>query len=281
MRIFIYLSVLLQLSCVSATFWNGDSSSEKIPQSERKGQDNITRVSDSATSGETIAKEETCIPFGQYIDKVPFYMADKGVVVNNLLKLCKTSSGEQGYENDSDLTLMGFPCTGGRGRLEWKGSAVNPNLLIFEIDNACPMVAIDKAAIESQIREKFGLLESAKLLAYYPFSLLFWELDDGSDADTSYTVEVLTRSPEGKIKLKTFRSGEPLRVNMYGKANAFLQSRHWYKVDAEIYSDGRYGFRIIVNMVKVLSQDELLGLKQRCESLRPMRRCDQVFAGID
>lgn len=217
-----------------------------------------------------------CLAFSALVEGVPHFFADVGVVVTDVQKPCETLDGRAGYMPGSGWVAMGFPCSGGGGRIDWRGSVHRPNLVIFQAPNSCPMSPDDMNMAASLVKPRLGMGEGSNLLAYYPFAIAFWELADGSDADTGSRIEVVTTGPRQR-KWTSFQAGQPIEVRLYGRPNSLVPSRDWYEVKAHLLRDGDHIFKIEVKDVKVLNDQELEQVKQRCFALTPARNCRQAF----
>ena len=77
--------------------------------------------------------------------------------------LLKRLNGELGYQIGSSWTAMGFPCTGGRGAVDWKGSIYAPKNVSFMFSNNCPMAFKERGEIEEQLRREIHECIPAKL----------------------------------------------------------------------------------------------------------------------
>ncbi len=210
---------------------------------------------------------------------IPKFLAAGPLVVTHMLKPCEDpTTGKLGFLKQSTWTAMGFPCTAGGARYDWKGSTYNPKLLLFPLSNACPMSPSNPELITKLVVQSLGLDKSASMVAYFPFSLMYWELADGSDADTSNQIEVVTAGNYA-FRWKDFQAQEAIKVRLYGKQNSFTPSPVWYEVDAGLLRDlrGQGSFKLTVESVRILDQEALQEVRQRCLDLSPRRRCRQVF----
>lgn len=236
----------------------------------------VTKAPSRYTAEPNASKGADCIPFQRHIDRLPFYVSEKDVVINKILSPCFDSQQNPGYLPSTNWTAMGFPCTGGKGAFDWKGSPRAPKLLLFTISNSCPMKPRGDTELKQSIQERLGLLASANMMAYYPFSVFFWELQDGSDADTSFTIEVVSKS-RGKNRWHDYLKGDGIPVRLYGKPNAFLPMREWYEVMAVIKRESATTFYLDIENVRTLTEDDVDQVKSRCQDLRPRRRCNEIF----
>ncbi len=207
----------------------------------------------------------------------PVFLKDQGVMVTSIQNSCVTPEGTAGYAADAGWMAMGFPCTKGQGRVEWKGFSTNPLMISFIIANSCPMAPQVMDQVKSLGVSNLGLNPSANLLAYYPFSVQYWELVEYDEADTGHVVEV--RSSQAVSKAwANFKKGMPLKIRLFGRENTWIKGRGMYQVEAELVSTGRKTFMIKVLDAKPLDDGQVLTVRNRCESLRPARDCNGVFA---
>jgi hypothetical protein len=220
--------------------------------------------------------DPNCLPLSPQVEELPYFVKDVSIVTTGVMKPCQVAGGRPGYKKGSGWIAMGFPCTAGQGTLEWKGSHYAPKLIIFEIPNSCPMAPSDQKTVEKLVEPRLGMQPDARLLAYYPFAISYWEMGDQSDADTSYKIEVVTAGSRQQI-WRDYRSGKPISVKLYGRQNSLMPSRHWYEVDAELLQDTEDTFRLRVTDVQVLTENDLEEIKQRCVRLSPSRNCTRVF----
>lgn len=220
--------------------------------------------------------DENCLAFSPIVDKLPYYFSDLGLVLIDVAKPC--SRGKlPGYEKASSWLAMGFPCSAGGAKIDWRGSYYLPQLVVFELDNACPMAPSLSKNVHEKLSVAAGLSEENALLAYYPFAPAYWELADGSDADIGHRIELATLAPEGKRKWINFRAGQSIELKLYGKANALMPLKHWYEVEAQLLLDSENTYKLKVLDAHLLDESQLIDVKKRCEALEPRRKCDSVF----
>jgi hypothetical protein len=198
-----------------------------------------------------------------------------GFYVTRLVKECR-AHGQTGYERESPWTAMGFPCSGGGGRIEWKNFYTAPKLVSFSVSTDCPMAPANPQTIEQQGEQKLGLDHKAKLLAYTPMEVQYWEMDEFQEANTGSTVEFRTTHSltEGWQK---FRNNSPIRVRLYGRENAWVQGDHIFMVEGNLRQVAKTKFRFEVLVSKALDANEVATVKKRCEALRPRRACSDAF----
>jgi hypothetical protein len=220
---------------------------------------------------------DTCRVVTKLTGELPFYLAGKGVVVTRLMKPCVTQTGERGFEEDTPWLAMGFPCTGGNGRIEIKGSNYqNAKMVSFILGTDCPMMPSDRTVVDKLVREQLDLPTKARLMAMTPLVVQYWEVPGMTDADVGFAVELRSQAALGG-QWRQVRENKPMHVKLYGRENAWVQGGHFYAVDADIKITGRYSFQLEVLGVKSLAGAELEEVKARCENLRPRRNCSDVF----
>jgi hypothetical protein len=206
----------------------------------------------------------------------PFWLEENGIVVTRVLKDCITFDGRKGFEIDTPWMAMGLPCTGGGGKVDWKGHYYKPKLVSYILSTDCRMKPSNLSVVREAGRSSLGLTEKAKLLAYNPFAVQYWEIPGLPDADVGFTVDL--RSVQAKQHVwKNYLGGQPIPVKLYGRENAWVMGNHFYSIDAEIIKTGNYTFELVVKKVEAMDSDALKIVKERCEALRPARKCYKVF----
>jgi hypothetical protein len=220
---------------------------------------------------------DTCVVLDKLLQEPPVYVAGKSVVLTQLMKPCVTRDGQRGYDEATPWLAMGIPCTGPGGRVELKGNHyTNPKMVSLMFTTDCAMDPAQRETVKTVVTEAFALPPKAKLMAYTPFVVQFWELPGMTDADTGFAVE-LRSGPALDGGWKKLRDGETIKVWLYGRENAWVQGNKFYMVEGDVKLDGRHTFRLKVDSVKVLGEDEIAAVKTRCEALRPTRNCSEVF----
>jgi len=216
---------------------------------------------------------DSCVPLRSGLEKgAPSYLPESNVVITSLVKTCSINQGT-GLMADSSWMAMGFPCTAGNARMEWKGHYINPKMLAFSLGNDCAMAPKDHIEAARKVVEESGIPTSSRILAYNPFGVQYWELSDFGEADVGYMVDVRT-IPSRKELWKEFTAGnQPFKIRLYGRENAWTQNDQFYEVDAEIRLTSRTTFGLHVVQVKLLDDAGKAAVKSRCEGLRPKRDC--------
>ena len=207
----------------------------------------------------------------------PFFLKEEGIVVTRIMKSCVTIDGDNGFSKGAGWMAMGFPCTGGPGNVEWKGSFYAPKMLSFIITNACPMQPKEVASLGSLGVSALKLTPDSNLLAFYPFTIQYWELIDYQEADTGHIIEVRKKDSIQKA-WSDFRKNIPLRLRLYGRENAWVRGKDIYLAQMELLRTGRSGFTLKVIDTKPITEQERVEAQSRCEALRPVRNCTEVFA---
>ncbi|WP_141732546.1 hypothetical protein [Oligoflexus tunisiensis] len=208
--------------------------------------------------------------------KLPYYISSASVVVIGFLKKCQTVDGQEGFQRGSSWTAMGFPCTGGRGRIDKKGDNT-PSLVTFHLQNSCPMLPSRTEDVEVLVRQTLKIPVDSRLIAYYPLSVDYWEFVDSTEADVGYRPEIYTPPAITQNWQKFSTKNEPLNVRLYGRENAWEPGRKLYEVQAQLYAEGRNTFRLQVTSARVLDDAGRKAVKERCEGLRPRRDCSRAF----
>lgn len=220
--------------------------------------------------------EETCRVFEKLPSEPPIYLAGKAVVLTRMMKPCVTRDGRRGYEKNTPYLAMGFPCTGGSGRIDLKGKYYNPQMVSFILGTDCGMMPAAKDAVEKLVQDDFGLTKETKLMAYTPFVVQYWEVPQVSESGTGFTIE-LRSAPAREGVWKRFQANALLRVRLYGRENAWVQGDNVYEVEADLKMTGRNAFSLAVVGVKPLSKEDVAVVRQRCDAIRPKQNCQEVF----
>jgi len=218
----------------------------------------------------------SCQVFAKLPSAPPLSLPGKNVVLTRFLKPCITPSGLRGYEKTTPYLAMGFPCSGGSGRVELKGHYGNPKMVTFLLGTDCPLAPSNRDAVQRLIGSTFDLPDSSKLVAYTPFVVQYWEIPAMVDADIGYALE-LRSAPAVEGLWRRFLKHEAVRVHLYGRENTWVPGDSFYFVEADLTQTGRTSFQLQAVQVKSLAKEQIAAVKQRCEALRPSRNCAEVF----
>lgn len=235
-------------------------------------------------AAEVVPVAETCVPMiwksdadGDVDATLPQSSRSEKYVVTKLFRSCVSRTGQPGIEENSTWLAMGFPCSGGDGRVDWKGTNYQrPKMVEMIIANDCPMGPPDAASLKELAAAEMGIPRSATLGAYTPFMVQFWEIPALRDADTGFTVSLRRNEGLTNTWAKMIK-GEPLRVRLIGRENAWTQTDHLYSVDADLTVTSKNRFQLKVVAVKVMTHSEVSEAKSRCAGLRPSRNCSSIF----
>lgn len=217
-----------------------------------------------------------CIPVAGIKEELPFYLPRQNIVITRFVSPCLPLQGGVGLLPKTQWLAMGFPCTGGGGRIDIKGKYHNPNVVSFVIGPECSMLPTSKDHVQTLAVEQVGMPKDAPLAAFLPFVVQFWEVTGQQDADTGFSVD-LRSIPSVEGVWKGFRENHGFGVRLYGRENSWVPGGYFYQVEGSIHQDGRSTFRLQVQSVKKLSDEDTLKVRQRCELLRPARNCGAVF----
>ncbi len=220
--------------------------------------------------------EDRCRPIAKAESGLPIIVAKKNLVLSKFLKPCITLDGRRGAEKDSSYLAMGFPCSGGSGRVEIKGRYHNPNMITILFGTDCPMAPATKELAQSALAEALELPAAMQLVQLTPFVVQYWEVPGMSDADVGFGVELRTSAAREGLWRRLQRE-EPVRVRLFGRENNWAQGEHFFQVDADVKLTGRTAFSMQVASVTALKKDEVLKVRERCEALEPRRNCSAVF----
>lgn len=219
---------------------------------------------------------ETCVALPKLGGEPPFYVPGKNVVLTRLMKACATPQGQAGWEKETPWLAMGFPCTGGGGRIDIKGHYGNPKMVSFILGTDCTMQPNTPDTVKSIVQTAIDLPATAKLMAITPFVVQYWEVTGMTDADTGFSVDLRSGAAVDGGWARVQKK-EPLRVRLFGRENAWVAGGHFYMVEADLRLTGRTQFQLEVAGVKSLSKEEIAEVKTRCEALKPSRNCADVF----
>ncbi len=205
------------------------------------------------------------------------FLPENKVFVTRVMSPCMSSTGQRGHKRHAGWMSMGFPCTGGEGRIDWKGTNhARPKMVAFLMETSCPMAPHDLNRIKSEAWKSAKIPEAAPLIAFNPFVIQYWEVPGSEDADASLTVEL--RSGQSlEDEWTKFVKGKPLKVFLVGRENAWVPGNKMYGIDGEIVFASKNRFTFKVSSARQLTASELDAVKKRCENLRPERACSQVF----
>ncbi len=220
--------------------------------------------------------DDRCRPIAKADSGLPVIATGKNLVLTKLMKPCITLDGRRGAEKESSYLAMGFPCTGGSGRLEIKGRYHNPNMVTILFGTDCPMATSSKDQAESVLAQALSLPSDMRLAQVTPFVVQYWEIPGMSDADVGFGVELRSSAAREGLWRK-LQQQESVRVRLYGRENNWAQGEHFFQVDADVKLTARTSFTMQVVQISALKKDEILKVRERCESLEPRRNCRAVF----
>lgn len=220
--------------------------------------------------------EDTCRVFDKLPSEPPFYIAGKNVVVTRMVKPCVTREGQRGFEKNTPWFAMGFPCTGGSGRIDIKGNYYNPKMVSFILGTDCGMMPAAREAVEKLVREAYALPKETRLMAYTPFVVQYWEVPQVQESATGFTVELRSAAATEGV-WKRFKENQPIRAKLYGREDSWGPRDNFYQVEADFKLTGRNAFQVEVVSVKPLTKDEIAQAKERCDLVRPKQNCQDVF----
>lgn len=216
-------------------------------------------------------------PDGAINGTPPVSSPSNSYVVTKFFRACTTRNDAPGLAQNSAWLAMGFPCSGGDGRVDWKGSHYErPKLVEMILANDCPMGPVDQQALKSLAKKELGIPMESTVGAYTPFMVQFWEIPAIGESDIGFSVAMRENQGLTSTWGKMIK-GEPLRILLVGRENAWTQTDHLYMVAADILITSRNRFRLKPVSVKVMTTKEIEAVRLRCEALRPARNCSGVF----
>jgi hypothetical protein len=208
---------------------------------------------------------------------LPAPLGEIPAVATRFIKTCLTAAGESGVMQDTAWTAMGIPCSAGRGKVDVTGTNyLAPKMLAFPIATDCPMEPLNLSDIANAGKTALGLGPNSKVLAFNPFAVQFWEMPGFTDTDVGFTVEFRSAAAleGGWSKL---RENNPIRLNLYGRENAWVQGDNLYLVEADLLLTDKHAFKLKPVTIRPVTPDELTAARGRCEKIRPRRNCSQIF----
>lgn len=205
------------------------------------------------------------------------FLPENKVFITRVMSPCLNALGQKGHKRNAGWMAMGFPCSGGEGRIDWKGTNHSrPKMVSFLMETNCQMAPKDPGKLKTEAIKVLKLQETAPMIAFNPFMIQYWEVKDYSDADTSMAVDL--RSTESlSAAWSHFIKGKPLKVFLVGRENAWVPGNKLYGVDGEIMFESKNRFTFKVTHAQLLTPSEREKIKTRCEALRPERACSEVF----
>lgn len=207
----------------------------------------------------------------------PVISASSSYVVTKFFRPCTTRNDAPGLAQNSVWLAMGFPCSGGDGRVDWKGSHYErPKLVEMILANDCPMGPVDQQALKLLAKKELGIPTESTVGAYTPFMVQFWEIPALGESDIGFSVAMRDNDSLTTTWGKMIK-GEPLRILLFGRENAWTQTDRLYMVEADIVITSRNRFRLKPASVKVMTTKDIEAVRLRCEALRPARNCASVF----
>lgn len=249
-------------------------SAESASQKSQEDAPNAPPAAENVAAANAV---DDCKVYSGFKKGQPAFLKDVGAIVTRMNQPCTTKDGQEGFKKGAGWMAMGFPCTAGDGRIDWKGTNyARPKIVSFLLETSCPMAPRDKTQLQAAAQKNLGFGTDSPLLALTPFMVQYWEIQDFSEADVGLAVDL--RSGRSLDQAwKNLRADQPLKVLLVGRENAWVDSDFLYAVDAEIRITAKNRFQLRVANVRILSGNELQAVKGRCEALRPERDCQRVF----
>ncbi len=220
---------------------------------------------------------DDCDASVKFTDGEPIYLPENKVMLTRVMSPCMTKDGLHGHKKNAGWMAMGFPCTGGEGRIDWKGTNYNrPKMVSFLLETSCAMAPTNKSKIMEEAKKVAAIPAEAPLIAFNPFVIQYWEAPGYEDADTSFTVDLRSGKgiDDGWVR---FIKPKPLRIFLVGRENAWVPGNYMYAVEGDLILASKNRFTFSVSTARVLAGDELGKVRVRCEALKPDRDCSRVF----
>lgn len=220
---------------------------------------------------------DECIP-SKVKQVPPFFLADQQVIVTRVAGACDAEGAQPGFQANASWMAMGFPCSGGFGKISYRDHYHNPKWVSFFLSNSCPMLPSDWDGVKKMGETVVGLSRTTKLMAYYPLAIVYWELPDSGDADLGSSIELRRQDAVEKVWPKFRDKKSTIRARVYGRENAWVKDNHFYAADIELINEGKEKFRIKVNQASVMDEEQIKEAIARCDKARPMHNCQDVFS---
>ena len=261
-------TIIITYSCVSS------SPTQTVDQVDKESDMGVVEGS-ARLAARSPDQEEACIRYGD-LKKSPLWVKKESFVVTRLLKECTTHDGYQGYKAHSPWVAMGFPCTAGHGKIDVGGHYWSPKIVSLILSTDCTMQpGLDQ--VQAAGAEALKLTPDARLMAFNPFAVQYWEIPGLQDADVGFSIDL--RSVEAKQRVwRSFLDKTPIPVRLYGRENAWVRGYDFFFVDGELHNTGPSSFQLKIRKVEPLKKAEINKIRTRCEALQPRRNCSQVFS---
>lgn len=236
-------------------------------------------------ASEVVPAANSCVPLkltpaadGSVAIAPPFSSASGRYVVTKIFRSCTTRDNAPGMELNSPWLAMGIPCSGGDGRVDWKGTNyLRPKLVQLIVANDCPMGPPDSQGVKELANKEFGIPMESLVGAYTPFIVQFWEIPSLGESDVGFSVDLRDSDARTKTWGNMVTKGEALRVVLIGRENAWTQTDQLYMVEADVVITTKNRFRLKPVSVKPMTPKDVEAARTRCEALRPARNCASVF----
>jgi hypothetical protein len=236
-----------------------------------------TKQNAEATTNPLVTKNDPCDTSTDVSEDTSIFLPGNKVFITRVMSPCLSATGQRGHKKNAGWMAMGFPCTGGEGRIDWKGTNhLRPKMVSFLMETSCDMAPRDNTQLKKEASQVANLSLTAPLIALNPFMIQYWEVSGLQDADTSLTVDLRTPESLGET-WSQFIKGTPIKVFLVGRENAWVPGNKIYGVNGELIFVNKNRFTFKVIDARLLAGDELSKVKARCEKLRPVRSCSEVF----
>lgn len=220
---------------------------------------------------------DDCVVFTEKIKEPPFFSRELGVVFTRVAKMCRNADGKKGFVPHSPWLAMGFPCTGGGGRVSWTGTQNAPKAIHFTMANGCPLQPAGLQELAHKMQQT-NYSSAMKVIGYAPLAISYWQLPDFPDHDTGEVLDFVSKVGIER-GWKQFLEDKPIRVRLIGRENAFVRSEFLYEVMGAIKHNSRRSFIFEVHNVTVLSNESKEQFRQSCGNLGQSRNCQEIFGG--
>ncbi len=277
----IFLVLIFIASCVTSEKNISKRKKTVVTEIEKEG-DKVTTNSSKEVSSSTSNISETstneCFSLSDKKITMPMVFGDESFILTRFLSLCPENSDGNHIKQGSGFVVMGIPCSGGNGRMEYRGHAFAPKYVSYTFNNDCPMKFNAMSQVEKIVQSKLGLSSQEKLMALLPMNVRYWEIPGLADSAAGHVVELLSMESRQTLWTK-WQKSEPIPVDLYGQENAWTETHQMYRVKGEIIPEGKNQekFKLIVKSLEFLTDDMKSEVKSRCEQKIPKLPCGDIF----
>jgi hypothetical protein len=209
------------------------------------------------------------------VPALPFWFSESNVFLSRVASPCPSANGKLEVHQDSHWVAMGIPCPGADHRFRWLENYDDPKQVLFDFGISCPM-ARSQAEVSEVVSKKTGL-DTSKLIAFNPMSVIYWELQNTGEKDVGSLIRI-SNVKELKPAWREFLyKKKPLTFKLVGFESAWLEGRQYFEIQVDVFLKSRNRFTVQVKGAKTLESSDIAHLQMACKELTPRRDCDRVF----